>query len=281
MLHTTTSPAFLIRRFPSADGAYEDDYSEAHSHDHFEFLWVLKGRGTYCLDLLKNEVGDRTVCFAQPGQVHLFTEIESVDGFIISFSESFLRSGETDLDIFYHARHFQVFAGNVVLCIDDELNHSFTEIMEIMIQEQEGEKTFKRELLRRYLKIFLLYLARQVEQNQPSTCRGSQAALVERFISLVNKHFLQQKMVADYARELTVTQNYLNDLVKQFTGYSAGHHIRQRVLMEVKRHAYYTHSSMKEIAYKLGFVDPAHFSKYFKKHTGQNYTDFKRLLYHS
>ena len=35
---------------------------------------------------------------------------------------------------------------------------------------------------------------------------------------------------------------------------------------------------MKEIAYGLGFADLAHFSKYFKRASGINFSDFKKEL---
>jgi AraC family transcriptional activator of pobA len=36
-------------------------------------------------------------------------------------------------------------------------------------------------------------------------------------------------MVSGYAGMLLVTPNYLNEIIKKTTGYSAGYHIRQRV----------------------------------------------------
>jgi len=42
------------------------------------------------------------------------------------------------------------------------------------------------------------------------------------------------------------------------------------------RLAVYSDVCMKEIAYLLGFSDTAHFSKFFKKSTGMNFSEFKR-----
>ncbi len=75
---------------------------------------------------------------------------------------------------------------------------------------------------------------------------------------------------------LFVTPNYLNEIIKKITGYSAGYHIRQRITLEAKRMALYSDNSMKEIAYNLGFLDCAHFSKFFKTITGSNFTEFKK-----
>ena len=85
-------------------------------------------------------------------------------------------------------------------------------------------------------------------------------------------------MVSDYAGELFISPSYLNEIVKRISGFTASHHIQQRIVLEAKRLAIYSGSSMKEIAYLLGFEDIAYFSKYFKTFSGTNFRDFKRSL---
>ena len=84
--------------------------------------------------------------------------------------------------------------------------------------------------------------------------------------------------MVDYAALLHVTPNYLNQAVKKASGYSARQHIQLRVVQEAKRKARHSGSSMKEVAYDLGFHNAAHFSKYFKSMSGMNFTDFKRAV---
>jgi AraC-like DNA-binding protein len=92
----------------------------------------------------------------------------------------------------------------------------------------------------------------------------------------VEQKFITHKKVTEYADHLAVTPNYLNEIVKRASGFPASHHIQQRIVLEAKRHATYSDSSMKEIAYHLGFDDIAHFSKFFKNVVGQSFTDFKK-----
>ena len=95
-------------------------------------------------------------------------------------------------------------------------------------------------------------------------------------MELLDNNFKETKMVAEYAGQLAVTPNYLNRIVKKNTGFSAGHHIRQRVVLEAKRMGRYSDAGMKEIAYSLGFLDSAHFSRFFKTFAGINFSEFKR-----
>lgn len=39
---------------------------------------------------------------------------------------------------------------------------------------------------------------------------------------------------------------------------------------------HYSDAGMKEIAYSLGFLDSAHFSRFFKTFAGINFSEFKR-----
>lgn len=102
------------------------------------------------------------------------------------------------------------------------------------------------------------------------------AQLVQKFMVMLEKDFRTVRSVNSYASQLAITPNHLNVIVKRHTRQPAGYHIRQRIAQEAKRLALYSDVCMKEIAYLLGFSDTAHFSKFFKKSTGINFSEFKR-----
>lgn len=145
-----------------------------------------------------------------------------------------------------------------------------------MVKEFENNNLFRSEMLRRYFKILLIYITRQVEGNFEFVRPTRNLEIVQQFMGLLERNYKEQKMVSDYASMLSVTPNYLNEIIKKTTGYSAGHHIRQRIVLEAKRQATFSGHCMKEIAYFLGFGDMAHFSKFFKNTTGMNFSDFKK-----
>ena len=95
-------------------------------------------------------------------------------------------------------------------------------------------------------------------------------------MNLLQEQFTSKKMVCDYASELMVTPNYLNRAIKRVSGFTASYHIQQQIILEAKRHALYSGTSMKEIAYLLGFENLAHFSKFFKSKSGMNFSNFKK-----
>jgi YesN/AraC family two-component response regulator len=254
----------------------ERDLNEApHSHNYYEMVWVVKGGGRLYVDMQEYTIGSNTIFCVKPNQAHQFQPLGETEGFIFSFTDSFFRVDEYDFDWAFQANLLQLFSAGHTIGITYEMEEDVKEIVLRMIKEFQNQFSFRMELLKRYFKIFLIYLTRSVD-NPQSAEQSREAELVKSFMELLDKNFKQKKMVADYAAILMVTPNYLNQVVKRNTGISAGHYIRQRIVLEAKRMGRYSGAGLKQIAYDLGFLDPAHFSKFFKTFGGTNFSEFKR-----
>lgn len=127
------------------------------------------------------------------------------------------------------------------------------------------------------IKLLLLYLHKAMPETNRSVTAKRQHALAELFFSLVGQHFRARKMVTDYASELCISPHYLSQVVKEVTGETPSYFIQQQIAKEAKKQALSSSKSMKEVAYELGFDDQAHFSKFFKKNTGMNFTSFRSM----
>lgn len=74
---------------------------------------------------------------------------------------------------------------------------------------------------------------------------------------------------------LNITPLYLNEIVKEITGFPASYWIQQETILEARRLLYYTDLDIKQIAYRLGYDDHAYFSRFFKKSTGNTASQFR------
>lgn len=200
-------------------------------------------------------------------------------GYAIRFSKQLLFSDNyelqsSDLSTF----HALILRGEIV-----QVNASFLKegkkICEMMYHEFRYHNDFRTEILSRLLGIFLLHLIRKSNLFMYISGKKAQHTLVRKFNVLLEQEFKTLKRVSQYATMLSVTPNHLNEIIKRITGRSAGSHIRQRVALEAVRQARLRGASLKEVAYELGFHDNAHFSKFFKKVAGMNYSDIRRLSY--
>ena len=100
-------------------------------------------------------------------------------------------------------------------------------------------------------------------------------ATVEALRRLVEDHFRRERYIAFYAERLAMTPDRLNDHVKRAIGVTAGHLIRQRMLTEAKRQLVFTNQAITEISYDLGFSDPSHFARFFRKNTSMTPQGFR------
>ena len=70
----------------------------------------------------------------------------------------------------------------------------------------------------------------------------------------------------------------LSNLFSKNNGPSPLQVIKARIIQEAKRLLQYTDNSTKEIAYELGFDDPASFSRFFKDNVGESPTNYKKMI---
>lgn len=246
-----------------------------HRHNYFVIIWVKKGTGIHLIDLEKYELEDNTVYCITPGQVHQLNATGPAEGYVISFMAEFLGGAEENYDLLFNTGLFYTFSNSPVIKVNEEMSIEMQDAVAKMQKEFNNFFILRAEILRGFLKIFLIYLTRQYDRPRETEAQSKSIDLVKQFFALVEKHFTTKKMVTDYAEELAVTPNHLNEVVKKITGSPASHHIQQRIILEAKRQAVYSRVTMKEIAYQLGFDDTAHFSKFFKNASGESFSDFR------
>ena len=62
------------------------------------------------------------------------------------------------------------------------------------------------------------------------------------------------------------------------TGQPASRSVEARLVREARRQLAYTNLSISQIAYALGFIDPAYFSRVFSRATGLSPREFRSRL---
>lgn len=129
------------------------------------------------------------------------------------------------------------------------------------------------------LSLIFVEVARQrLAARRRSVPAGEAAAdrLVESFRDLIEARFREQWPVADYAGALAVTESRLTAAARQATGRTPLQLIHGRVLLEAKRNLIYTCMTVQEVAYALGFRDPAYFSRFFTQRAGATPAAFRK-----
>lgn len=99
------------------------------------------------------------------------------------------------------------------------------------------------------------------------------------FKVFVEANFTRQPAITTIAAQLALGDDSLYRIVKKHSGLSPKEFITQRLILEAMRRIHYgPNTSVKELAYELGFNDPGYFSRLFKKATGKTVAAFHQDL---
>jgi len=99
------------------------------------------------------------------------------------------------------------------------------------------------------------------------------SARLSKFIAFkmaVEHDLTEQHDIKSIAQKLALTSGTLYGIVKEFGGVSPKEWIINRLMIEAQRKLRYEQLSVKQLAYELGFNDPAYFTRLFKKNTGKS-----------
>jgi AraC family transcriptional regulator, transcriptional activator of pobA len=244
----------------------------------YEIIWVRSGCASLELNLTSYNLGAGNICCLAPGQIRKITFDQMIQAEYLHIWPEF----------FYHvcaeARFPLIPIGlhhlspPLIIGLHSYMEPELHYILQKIRSELSVKYDSQADLLRIWLRLFMTYLKKQINPNETRLVLPRDMELANKFLKLLAANFTQKKMVSEYANDLQVTPNYLNQIVKRVSGFSARHHIQQFLIMEAKRLALTSSRNMKQIAYDLGFDDLAHFSRFFKNKSGVNFTDFKRGL---
>ena len=139
----------------------------------------------------------------------------------------------------------------------------------IFKEEFRNKDQIQGEMLRVLLKRLLITSTRLITaQFIEASVSKSQIDLVRRFHVLVESHFREKHQVSAYAELLNKSPKTLSNVFKKTSDDSPLQVINKRIILEAKRLLMSSAKNVDEIGYELGYKEPAHFSKFFKSHTG-------------
>lgn len=126
-----------------------------------------------------------------------------------------------------------------------------------------------RTIVEAQLKLLLALIVRlRAAHGFSATGQTPKAALLRRFRQLVEVRFREHLPLAHYARALGISEDRLHAVASRAAGVPPKEIMQRRLALEAKRHLLYTTMTIKEIAYDLGFHDPAYFCRFFTRRAG-------------
>lgn len=245
---------------------------DRHRHgDLWQLLYVRRGPADLYVEGQHTRVEQPAIQLVPAQCVHGFRFQAAIEGYVLTLAAPLVSRLQEEL-------------GNCAAvlqqpgCYAVEHGGQYLDTLFAAIAEEYANPAAGRDVLLRSLVCALLvWLSRQLPQGagqQDRPPRGSQH--LQRFVTLLEKHYREHWPVSSYARQLGVSTAYLNGICRKQAGQTALQLIHQRQLLEAKRLLVYTALNVNQIADQLGFSEPAYFIRFFKRLAGQTPSSLRK-----
>jgi len=219
-----------------------------------------------------------TFLFISPNQ---YLEIETAGqekGYFIFYNRDFYCIQIHDQEVACDGLLFNNIKNMPKVEISEDEQAFFECLLKEMIQEFKLNDSSLEEMVRTYLKQLLIRATRSWKRqhlNEAVTGQHSDLEFFRQFTRLVEEHYKSKHTVADYADFLCMQPKTITHKFNRLRLPQPNEVIKNRIILEAKRLLAHTRLTAKEIAYELGFNDPAYFSRLFMTKTGESPSGFR------
>lgn len=259
-------------------GRYSSEPIFRNSRDHYTLLWIRDSEKDLMADHITFEKVKNILFFLHPHHSwRLLNHREEIDeDYIILLSEAVLNEPAFDrleltrLRILYSHHIHQAPVSTIIGRKLEALLGMLTEFI------AEGYPPHRKEAIISLIHIFFVFCDDHWKSPGSQKPHNQQTELVYRLLRLLRIHITEMQKVSDFAKKLQVTPGYLSECTQAVLGISTKTLIIHHLLIRGRHLLYHTDKSIKEIAYELGFSSPEYFSSFWKKHTGDSPTHYRR-----
>lgn len=268
----------IVKQVPSKTPIFRADY--------FCFVFVKDGSGFYTIDENRFSYSSRTIYFTNPGHIKSYEIIELNDSYMITLTESFLREN-------VHPKIFDEFPFLLAetvppITFSEEKFNEFETLYKQIYDEYRKPSVYKNKILGNLFVVLLLKLKEFWLDYNPIVEGNRNSQIVKSFKHVLESEFRKvteeqqndsKLQVQHFAERLNLHPNYLNSVIKSKTGKTINEWVVIRTLSTAKSLLKNTSLSVKEISYRLGYGEPTHFNRFFKKHQNSTPIEYRKGLH--
>ena len=243
----------------------------AHRDDYYIFGIIVQGSLRCDIDFQSQTISEGELQFIKPGQVHRFIDGGNFEGWML-MTESGI------VDDRYRLIFDEASIRGSSAKVDTAELHALKTLFLLMrnLLAMEVEPAVIRNLVSAFIGIVAGCFKKVCHQKSDYNRRHTEIFL--QLNSMLQTHLATSHSPSFYADKLHITPAYLNEVVKNVSGWNVSNYIRNEIILQAKRMLFHTSMPVKEIAASLGFEDNAYFTRIFTKAAGKSPLHFRQNL---
>jgi len=248
----------------------KNHFTHSHRDEGHTFHIVEKGSVHIEIDFKKYEISAPSVVYMHPDQVHRILYFENITICSLSIKDENLNAD--------YLKFLEEITPSKPLQLNDDNNAIIFDVFSICLNfSLQKNNRLHYPLLKDSCNTLVAFLLSQFLAQNKSDANPTRFEIIAKaFKRLLEKNYCTSKRPLEYADKLNISTSYLNECVKNTTGFSVSKHIQDRTILEAKRLLYHSDKSVKEISFQLGYEDYPYFSRIFTKATGMSALAFRR-----
>lgn len=273
-LEEITTDGFVLKTLLHDHDLAQEEviFLDVHRDDHYLFLLMEKGKSRGMVDFQVFNLKENSLLFILPGQVHKYSRVsKDTEGWFLAMDTGLVPD------------EFRAVLEDPLLALRPinpgaPCMEQMKRCLELAYDlDQQPATGYSKRAVYSLLTSFVAMVTNIYAQQRamPVGKQSRSQVIMRDFRALLAREYKQLKSPGDYAAALHLSLSYLNEAVKEATGFTVTHWIQQEIVLEAKRLLYHSPCSVKEIAYELGYEDPTYFSRLFKKTVGKTPGDFR------
>ncbi|MAN26013.1 MULTISPECIES: AraC family transcriptional regulator [Mesonia] len=274
------SPIFSVNQYPldsklfvveNRDNYPIEDYISPGRRDFYKVFHISSGTGTLTVGLHKYEMKSNQIAFVHPDEIMSWqTTSEETGGYFCLIHPDYFEGYPHVAKLF---RTYPFFLeDNAVIKLPNNVSVSINTNFSSILLEERGKNKDKKDAIIIHLQMILLE-AKRAGKNISNAPVSESYSYIHNFLSLLETNFqihhkntvVRLKTASEFAEELHLHPNYLNNLVKAQTGKTLSNHIQERLIYEAKALLIKTNWDISTISYSLGYSNQAAFTSSFKR----------------
>lgn len=254
-------------------------FRKSNLSDFFTIFWNKTGVLNLNINDIPLQLSAQEMLFVSPYQSIQVADIPP-SCLVFQYTREFYCIIDHEKEVSCAGLLFYNYVNQQAISLDEASIHRIETLETVLFDEFRYQDNLLGEMLRMLLKRLIIICTRLAKEQivQENNLTHSNLELIRQFYLLVEKHFRSKHKVSNYADLMYKSPKTLSNTFAKHGQPSPSDIIQKRIIIEAKRLLKYTQKSSKEIAFELGFVEPANFIRYFKQSVGSTPKVFRKSL---